>query len=467
MKFYYDHGTHWITDNRGTAIVTAPGSFQSELGCPGDWQPDCLRSWLQDPDGDGVFTFTTRGLPAGAYEVKVAINESWDENYGEGGVRNGPNIPFTVSQSCEEVVFTYVAATHVLTVGTAVTIPGNLARARAHWVCEDTIAWNPAGNAASAGFALHYAPEGGLTLGPDGVAGGQRIPLTRDPAGLSRRGARAVPAPRRLPAALRLPADRLAEVPAVLKGQLAVSAADAGGTALDATSVQIPGVLDDLFAYDGPLGVSWTDGVPTLRVWAPTARSVTLHLFPRLAAGDHVHHAADAARAGHRSLEPDPDGAVDEPLLPLRGRGLRPVHRARRAQPGDRPLFAQPRPRQRAVSQIVDLGDPRLAPPGWDRLDKPRLRAPQDISLYELHVRDFSARGPRRSPKRCAARSRPSRSAAREACGTCAASRTRGSRTCTSCPPSTSPRCRKTARSGSTPATSPATRPTPSSSRRR
>jgi pullulanase len=132
VKFYYDHGTHWITDNRGGAIVTAPGSFQSELGCPGDWQPDCLRSWLQDPDGDGVFTFATRALPAGAYEVKVTINESWDENYGEGGVRNGPNIPFTVSQSCEEVVFTYVAATHVLTVGTAVSIPGNLTRARAH-----------------------------------------------------------------------------------------------------------------------------------------------------------------------------------------------------------------------------------------------------------------------------------------------------------------------------------------------
>ena len=74
-------------------IATAPGSFQRELGCPGDWEPDCLRSWLQDPDGDGTYTFATTALPAGSYETKVAINESWDENYGAGGVPNGDEHP--------------------------------------------------------------------------------------------------------------------------------------------------------------------------------------------------------------------------------------------------------------------------------------------------------------------------------------------------------------------------------------
>ena len=37
--------------------------------------------------------FETTALPAGNYEGKVAINESWDENYGQGGVQNGANIP--------------------------------------------------------------------------------------------------------------------------------------------------------------------------------------------------------------------------------------------------------------------------------------------------------------------------------------------------------------------------------------
>ncbi|MBP1693756.1 MAG: alpha amylase, catalytic region, partial [Chloroflexi bacterium] len=116
VKFYYDHKSHWITDNQTSVIAVAPGSFQSELGCPGDWQPDCLRSWLQDPDGDGVYTFETTALPAGSYEGKVAINEGWSENYGQGGVPGGANIAFTVPVNNAKVSFKYVSATHVLTI---------------------------------------------------------------------------------------------------------------------------------------------------------------------------------------------------------------------------------------------------------------------------------------------------------------------------------------------------------------
>jgi pullulanase len=65
VKFYYDHATHWITDNRNSVIATLAGSFQSELGCAGDWDPSCLRTWLQDPDGDGLYTFSTSGAPSG------------------------------------------------------------------------------------------------------------------------------------------------------------------------------------------------------------------------------------------------------------------------------------------------------------------------------------------------------------------------------------------------------------------
>ena len=120
VKFYYDHKSHWITDNQGSTIAVAPGSFQSELGCAGDWDPGCLRSWLQDIDGDGIYTFETTALPAGSYEGKVAINESWDENYGAGGVPNGSNIAFTVPSDGTKVTFTYNATTHVLTIEVAV-----------------------------------------------------------------------------------------------------------------------------------------------------------------------------------------------------------------------------------------------------------------------------------------------------------------------------------------------------------
>jgi pullulanase/glycogen debranching enzyme len=41
-------------------------------------------------------------------------------------------------------------------------------------------------------------------------------------------------------------------------------------------------------------------------------------------------------------------------------------------------------------SQIVDLNDADLKPQGWDSLQKPTLAAPEDIVVYELHIRDFS-----------------------------------------------------------------------------
>jgi glucoamylase len=119
VKFYYDHKSHWVTDNQSSTIATAVGSFQSELGCSGDWDPSCLRSWLQDPDGDGTYKFETTALPAGSYDAKVAINESWDENYGQGGVPGGSNIPFTVPSDHAKVTFSYVAATHVMTIAVA------------------------------------------------------------------------------------------------------------------------------------------------------------------------------------------------------------------------------------------------------------------------------------------------------------------------------------------------------------
>ena len=112
VKFYYNHDSHWITDNQNFSIAVAPGSFQSEIGCPGDWQPDCLRSWLQDPDADGIYSFSTTSIPIGSYEFKVALNESWDVNYGDGGAQNGANIPFSVIGS-SSVTFYWDSASHV------------------------------------------------------------------------------------------------------------------------------------------------------------------------------------------------------------------------------------------------------------------------------------------------------------------------------------------------------------------
>jgi glycosidase len=123
VKFYYDDGTHWITDDVNSVIATVPGDFQSELGCGSDWDPGCLRSWLQDPDGDGVGRFSSSLLPPGDYQAKVAIDEAWDENYGAGGVADGPNIPFTVENFGDVVTFSYDQVSHVLTIDVAPVTP--------------------------------------------------------------------------------------------------------------------------------------------------------------------------------------------------------------------------------------------------------------------------------------------------------------------------------------------------------
>jgi glycosidase len=115
VTFWYKTDTHFVTDDVNSEIVTAPGSYQSEIGCSSDWDPACMMSWLQDLDGDGVYVFTTDRIPAGSYEVKVAHDRSWNENYGAGGVQNGPNILFDVGGG-DTVVFRYDISTHVLTI---------------------------------------------------------------------------------------------------------------------------------------------------------------------------------------------------------------------------------------------------------------------------------------------------------------------------------------------------------------
>ena len=115
VRFYYDHKTHYIADNVRNTIYTVPGNFNDELDCSGDWQPECLRTFMSDVDADGVFTFVTDSIPAGNYEFKIATNESWaNPNYGQGG---GPdNVPFSVSSAGSVVTFSFNTANNTPTV---------------------------------------------------------------------------------------------------------------------------------------------------------------------------------------------------------------------------------------------------------------------------------------------------------------------------------------------------------------
>jgi alpha-amylase len=93
--------------------VTVAGSLQSEIGCPGDWDPACAASHLTFDTSDGLWkaTFT---VPAGEYAWKVAINDSWDVNYGAGGAAGGSDIPLSLDIE-SEVTFVWDQVSHIPT----------------------------------------------------------------------------------------------------------------------------------------------------------------------------------------------------------------------------------------------------------------------------------------------------------------------------------------------------------------
>lgn len=392
VTFVYDDATKWFTSSAQGPLITLPGSYQSEVGCPGDWQPDCVVTSLQDKDGDGVYTYTTSAIPAGAYEVKVAHNLSWDENYGVGGAPGGANIPFSAPGG-KPVTFTYDLATHVLTIEvTDPPLPG-LGQQQAHWVDAATIAWpaelagdDPTGLT----WKLHHAPDASLEVADGAVEGGEEVELTVQAGGLTDEQLARFPQLAGY-VALTLPEDtERADVEAWLRGELMVGQHD-GDELTAVTGVQIPGVLDDLWAADAAdraLGATWgRHGRPTLALWAPTAQDVDLLRWP---------DADLSAEPTRTAMERQADGSW--------------TVTGARSWSGDAYLYEVTvyAPTTDAVetnlvtdpysvaltinsthSVLVDLDDRDLQPRQWRYARQPDVE-PVDQTIYELHVRDFS-----------------------------------------------------------------------------
>lgn len=91
--------------------VTVAGSLQSEMGCPADWDPACADSRLQFDPTDGQW-HGTFALPEGSYEWKVAIDGSWDVNYGAGGAAGGGNLALEVPAGGGTYRFTWDQVSH-------------------------------------------------------------------------------------------------------------------------------------------------------------------------------------------------------------------------------------------------------------------------------------------------------------------------------------------------------------------
>ncbi|MDN3919939.1 alpha-1,6-glucosidase domain-containing protein [Roseateles violae] len=187
----------------------------------------------------------------------------------------------------------------------------------------------------------------------------------------------------------------IARLPALHQQQLVLVQEDANGKVQNATTAQVAGALDDLYAAANSvpdLGAVATPGSTSFKLWAPTAQSVSLLLTMP------INGNAPVARS---SIEPMiRDAATGVWSLTKNGhlQGASYRYQVQVFVKGVglvKNLVTDPYSLGLGLgsqqSVVVDLNSQQTKPQGWDQDAPPAtVAAPSDMSIYELHVRDFS-----------------------------------------------------------------------------
>ncbi|MEB3274074.1 MAG: pullulanase-type alpha-1,6-glucosidase [Prochlorothrix sp.] len=253
---------------------------------------------------------------------------------------------------------------------------------RALWVEQAHIAWNSKG---ASSYELHSSVNGELVIP---VTSGLGIPLRFDRT-LDRDTYAKFPNVAGYDSWY-LSSKYWDQIPKILTGEVAIASYDLYGKLVDATTLQLQGVLDDLYSYDGELGVIYEADTPTLKLWAPTAQTVKLWRFADANPNTQpvIEPLSFDRETGVWSITGDPSWDRQyylyevEVYVPYSRR----VEKNLVTDPYSVNLSENSR-----RSQIVDLyHDPSLMPSGWSTLAKPLIDSPEDIAIYEVHVRDFS-----------------------------------------------------------------------------
>ena len=408
VTFYYDRATHRVWNTATDQTVTLPGTFQKALGCSDNWQAQCLAPLLE-PTGDGTYTYSTTALPEGDYEFKVAIGGSDNENYGQDGTVGGANYQFATKAN-KLVTFTYDSSTHKVAIASAdAPVAGN-GEQRAYWVTSNILAWPtsllPEGvtraqvldGSAKLSYELVTAPEGGAGLSDGAVTGATTTALTV----AGDLPAEVTTAHPNLNGyiALKAPIDE-AVAREALTGQIAV--AQKSGESVNAfTGVQIAPVLDSLYAQaatQASYGVNWNEaGNPTFALWAPTAKSVALVSWNTSTPsgsdadipGDGLRTEAVRGDDGRWSVD-NAAGEIHEGAqylwevtvyVPETGK----VEKNLVTDPYSVSLTVDS-----TRSVAVNMNNPSTVPAVWTNSKAPVIQDDAQRSIYELHVRDFSA----------------------------------------------------------------------------
>jgi len=260
----------------------------------------------------------------------------------------------------------------------------------AHWLDQNSFIWN--GTVAPSNIVkLHYSADADLDIGRDGSLNGSSLELM--PVDLTDAHKALVPHLADKPAfRANFTAD---EAKAMLKNQLVLAATDAEGELIAATYVQAAKVLDDLYtkgdddADEAALGISYSSSGISAAVWAPTARNVSLK----------VYNAAKSLSASHAMTLDSTTGiwrysgstALDRQFYRYEVTVYHPLTRKVETVEATDP-YSLNVSRNGRYSQFVNLADADLAPAGWADRTVPTVAKPEDIVIYEGHVRDFSIR---------------------------------------------------------------------------
>jgi len=267
--------------------------------------------------------------------------------------------------------------------------------ARAYWLDRATVQW-PAASAAGR-VRLYRSAQAALRVevgqpvrGADAQLDLQAHTAPIEPA-LAERFRFVADGPR-----FRLP-ERI-DIDAWLRDQVLLVREDRQGRVIDATALQIAGALDDRYAAAETIDLgasvvsdprSAVSGRSTdFSLWAPTARRVDLCLE---ASAESTPTRLEPMRRDpatgvwHARLSGNAHGRAYVYLVEVYVAGVG-IVRNRVTDPYSLALATDSK-----HSVVLDPDAPDSKPEGWDRASQPPALAHQvDLSVYELHVRDFS-----------------------------------------------------------------------------
>lgn len=323
------------------------------------------------------------GTPVG--QLGFIIN-----NCNDGEIKDpGPNQYLQVTQYTEAWVISGDA-----TVFTSQPTSGQIAGAgiyalQAFWIDRTTVAIPAGGYRATSKYSLAYSINAGLGVSNAGALTGATgsIALTYSAAGFSAAQAGQWPQLAGY-AVFKIAADTpMATMAQALTGQIVVAGAAAGGSLTYVNAVQDAGVLDDLFYYSGALGAVFSNGTPTIKLWAPTAQSVKLLLYT---------HENDTTPA--QTLAMTETNGVWSVTGQSSWEGQYYLYDIFVYVPNTQQIvenivtdpYSVDIALNGAKTRITDLTNESTKPAGWDTSSSPPLDSLSDFSVYELHVREFS-----------------------------------------------------------------------------